>query len=189
MIVAFIMHIKKSLSKLRILYFITTAMLTFKISEPFVVAYNPMYVEFIWIFMLLLIGVIGSTVAGFNGCTVTAAISGIAILIFGVASYSINYYWTLASFFTGSVNLIVAFILHVNKVFPKLRNLYFIPITILIFKFSQFLFELFQWQPMLVFSLLILLLVLGIVTITIMALNNMYSSPLPVKSRKNSKNL
>ena len=80
-------------------------------------------------FVLFLIGVTGSTTAGFNGRTAIAAISGIAILISCLGLY---HAWRLPSFIAGSVALIAVFITHNNKALPKLQTLYFIPVAMLI---------------------------------------------------------
>ena len=91
--------------------------------------------------ILFLIGIIGSTVAGFNGRTTTAVISGIVILItaviYGITNLMINlpqsFVGNFASFFMGSLVLATAFVTHTNKKLAKLRVLYFTPIAMMVF--------------------------------------------------------
>ena len=131
--------------------------------------------------MLGLTGLLGSTLAGFNGRTAIAVGSGIAILIFCLEPYRFNdHYWTLVSLFAGSVNLIVAFITHINKTLSKLRILYFSSIAIVIFSLFT------QPLPMLNEAAMVtLLFLIGIAGSTVAGFNSMYPNPIFVEATEN----
>jgi len=126
-----------------------------------------------FIFLLLLIGLIGSASAGFNGRTATAVISGISILISSAVLGHVwrligdDHVWLQVSFIAGCVVLAVAFITHNNKTLSKLQVFYYVPSVVFI------LFLIFSPSPTLAGITLLFLLMAWI---TVKGLNSMYSS-------------
>jgi len=80
--------------------------------------------------VLLIIGLIGSIMAAFNGRTAIAAVSGAAILL---SCFAFEHWWKLAPISVGSLILATAFITHCYKALHKLRVVYFIPLGTPIF--------------------------------------------------------
>jgi len=121
-------------------------------------------------FMLLLIGVFGSALAGFNGRTPIAVISGMAfwvicgLFLIVAVIHNIDFiyllavdilvFYSLVSLFVGGAILAIAFITHVNKKFSKLRFFYFIPSAVFVLGLLAFVIESLFWGSRLVRDLI-----------------------------------
>jgi len=138
--------------------------------------FSPSTEEFLRFFVAILVifGMTGITVAGFNGRTSIAVISGFAFL---ASCLAINHFdrgnhfrfFTLGFLFTGGGILAIAFLAHISKASSTLKIFYFIPIGVLIF-------SLFRAPRALLPSdgtgLAFLLFLLGITWSTIVGLNS-----------------
>ena len=166
--------------------------------------------------MLLFIGLIKCTVAGFNGRMDLAARFGIAILIFfWVPFYVGPLYLRLVPLFLGSATLATAFITPTNMVLHKLRILYFIPAVVFIFvifvsyeellNMAIYFYAMYHnynslppglpkfgsFSSFLIWALLShhISVMFGIAIITVVGLNNIYSNTPPPPGSQDSQGL